>query len=149
MNPAALITPGLQIIRGIVDDVHTSKEEKAAALLLAQKLEAEPHLGQIEVNKIEAGHASMFVAGWRPAVGWVCALALLYAFVLRELILWCMLIYGYEGPEPPKIIQLPEIITITLAMLGLGGVRTVEKLSGVARERISKPTPETFQGGQK
>ena len=145
MPALPLVRPIIEVMGRIIDDVHTSGEEKRAAMLLVAKLNAEPHLGQIEINKIEASHASWFVAGWRPAVGWVCAFALFYAFVLRELIMWGLIAWGYDGEPLPQIIELPEIITITLAMLGLGGVRTFEKVRGVARARISeKLEPETI-----
>ena len=77
---------------------------------------------QNEVNKIEAQHRSIFVAGWRPFIGWVCGLALLYNFILRDLISWL-------SPEQiPPAIQMDQLITILLGMLGLGGLRTYEKL---------------------
>lgn len=77
---------------------------------------------QNEVNKIEAQHRSIFVAGWRPFIGWVCGFALLYNFILRDLISWL-------SPEQiPPAIQMDQLITILLGMLGLGGLRTYEKL---------------------
>ncbi len=77
---------------------------------------------QNEVNKIEAQHRSIFVAGWRPFIGWVCGLALLYNFVIRDLVAWLM-------PEiMPPALQMEHLITILMGMLGLGGLRTYEKL---------------------
>ena len=77
---------------------------------------------QNEVNKIEAQHRSIFVAGWRPFIGWVCGLALLYNFVIRDLVAWIM-------PEiMPPALQMEHLITILMGMLGLGGLRTYEKL---------------------
>ena len=77
---------------------------------------------QNEVNKIEAHHRSIFVAGWRPFIGWVCGLALLYNFVVRDLVAWLM-------PEiMPPALQMEHLITILMGMLGLGGLRTYEKL---------------------
>lgn len=77
---------------------------------------------QNEVNKIEAQHRSIFVAGWRPFIGWVCGLALLYNFVVRDLVAWLM-------PEiMPPALQMEHLITILMGMLGLGGLRTYEKL---------------------
>ncbi len=77
---------------------------------------------QNEVNKIEAQHRSIFVAGWRPFIGWVCGVALLYNFILRDLIAWLS-----PGVMPPAL-QMDHLITILLGMLGLGGLRTYEKL---------------------
>lgn len=77
---------------------------------------------QNEVNKIEAQHRSIFVAGWRPFIGWVCGVALLYNFILRDIIAWL-------SPEQiPPALQMDHLITILLGMLGLGGLRTYEKL---------------------
>ena len=77
---------------------------------------------QNEVNKIEAQHRSIFVAGWRPFIGWVCGLALLYNFVVRDLVAWLM-------PEiMPPALQMEHLITILMGMLGLGVLRTYEKL---------------------
>ena len=77
---------------------------------------------QNEVNKIEAQHRSIFVAGWRPFIGWVCGVALLYNFILRDIIAWVF-------PEQiPPALQMDHLITILLGMLGLGGLRTYEKL---------------------
>ena len=77
---------------------------------------------QNEVNKIEAQHRSIFVAGWRPFIGWVCGVALLYNFILRDIIAWVC-------PEQiPPSLQMDHLITILLGMLGLGGLRTYEKL---------------------
>jgi len=77
---------------------------------------------QNEVNKIEAQHRSIFVAGWRPFIGWVCGVALLYNFILRDIIAWAS-----PNIMPPAL-QMDHLITILLGMLGLGGLRTYEKL---------------------
>jgi hypothetical protein len=77
---------------------------------------------QNEVNKIEAQHRSIFVAGWRPFIGWVCGLALLYNFILRDIIAWVI------PDQMPPALQMDQLITILLGMLGLGGLRTYEKL---------------------
>jgi hypothetical protein len=77
---------------------------------------------QNEVNKIEAQHRSIFVAGWRPFIGWVCGLALLYNFILRDIIAWL-------SPDiMPPALQMEHLLTVLLGMLGLGGLRTYEKL---------------------
>ena len=77
---------------------------------------------QNEVNKIEAQHRSIFVAGWRPFIGWVCGVALLYNFILRDLIAWLS-----PGVMPPAL-QMEHLLTVLMGMLGLGGLRTYEKL---------------------
>lgn len=79
---------------------------------------------QGEINKIEAQHRTIFVAGWRPFIGWVCGFALAYNFVLRDLLVW------WFGPETaPPALQMEHLITVLVGMLGLGGMRTFEKLN--------------------
>jgi hypothetical protein len=77
---------------------------------------------QSEINKMEAQHRSVFVAGWRPFIGWICGLALAYNFIIRDVIAWV-------SPDAiPPAIQMDQLITILLGMLGLGGLRTFEKI---------------------
>jgi hypothetical protein len=88
---------------------------------------------QIEVNKVESAHKSLFVAGWRPFLGWTCGISLCWVFLIVPVLEWILILYGYN-------IELPDIETdylfqLILAMLGLGGLRTFEKIKGVARER--------------
>ena len=77
---------------------------------------------QSEINKVEAQHRTIFVAGWRPFIGWVCGVALAYNFVLRDLLIW------FIGPEQvPPALQMEHLMTVLIGMLGLGGMRTFEK----------------------
>lgn len=77
---------------------------------------------QSEINKMEAQHRSVFVAGWQPFIGWICGLALAYNFIIRDVIAWV-------SPDiMPPAIQMDQLITILLGMLGLGGLRTFEKI---------------------
>lgn len=77
---------------------------------------------QSEINKVEAQHRTIFVAGWRPFIGWVCGVALAYNFVLRDLLIWLI------GPEQvPPALQMEHLMTVLIGMLGLGGMRTFEK----------------------
>jgi hypothetical protein len=77
---------------------------------------------QSEINKMEAKHRTIFVAGWRPFIGWVCGVALAYNFVLRDMLVW------YMGAETaPPALQMEHLMTVLIGMLGLGGMRTFEK----------------------
>jgi len=79
---------------------------------------------QSEINKVEAQHRTIFVAGWRPFIGWVCGFALAYNFVLRDMLIW------FIGPEQvPPALQMEHLMTVLVGMLGLGGMRTYEKLN--------------------
>lgn len=86
--------------------------------------------GQIEVNKIEAASGSVFVAGWRPAVGWVGAASLLYSTIVFPFLNWGALMFGYKGSFPELDSTL--IMYIVGGMLGLGGMRSFEKVKGVS-----------------
>jgi hypothetical protein len=79
---------------------------------------------QSEINKVEAQHRTIFVAGWRPFIGWVCGIALAYNFVLRDLLIWFL---GQE--QVPPALQMEHLMTVLVGMLGLGGMRTFEKLN--------------------
>ena len=88
---------------------------------------------QMEINKVEAQHKSIFVAGWRPAIGWICGVALGWNYVLQPIMMWVGYLTGHDLSGAPKL-DGGELTTILLGMLGLGGYRTYEKLKGVARE---------------
>jgi len=106
-------------------------EKKAELEKLALEIEQKAKQGQLEINKQEAKHTSVFVAGWRPAVGWVCAISLAYNYIIRDVILWIGQIYSL--PNPPDL-SMGVLVQLLLAMLGLGGMRSFEKMKGVSRE---------------
>ncbi len=107
--------------------------EKAKAEMEMQLVNAanEAALAQVEVNKVEAAHSSVFVAGWRPSIGWVCAAGLAWAFVAAPIASWALVAFGIKAELPA--IQFNHLFELVLAMLGIGGLRTFEKLRGVAR----------------
>jgi hypothetical protein len=78
---------------------------------------------QTKINEIEAGHRTVFVAGWRPFIGWVCGVALAYNFVIRDLFIWIT-----KTTDAPPALQMEHLMTVLLGMLGLGGLRTFEKI---------------------
>lgn len=92
---------------------------------------------QLDINRVEAAHPSIFVAGWRPAIGWICAFGLFWASGGLALVNWFMaLICILAGlPDPPVIpeFDLSFLEPMIYAMLGMGGLRTFEKMKGVAR----------------
>ena len=90
--------------------------------------------GQLEVNKTEAAHKSLFVAGWRPFVGWTCARALFWHFLGLPVTLFWTAYTGAEVPALPAF-DMQSLMTVLLGMLGLGGLRTYEKMKGVQREK--------------
>jgi len=90
--------------------------------------------GQLEINKVEAAHASIFVAGWRPFVGWCCGFALLYASILEPLMRFIATMFGYTGTFP--IIDTNTTMQVLLGMLGLVGARSYEKKNKVQRDSL-------------
>lgn len=86
--------------------------------------------GQLDVNTEEAKSTSVFVSGWRPFIGWTCGAAFAYKFVLAPVLVFGLAIAGYVYTLPQ--IDLTDMLPILLGMLGLGGLRTYEKIKGVA-----------------
>ena len=117
----------------ILDKFVADKDLKAK---LQHELDTEIHkanLAQIDVNKAEASHKSLFVAGWRPFVGWVCAGALAYHFILQPILVFAISVYGVSITLPE--FDMGSLMTILMGMLGLGGLRTLEKVQKVSREK--------------
>ncbi|PKH06498.1 3TM-type holin [Moritella sp. Urea-trap-13] len=108
-----------------VDKIFTNDEERMQAQAMLDKIAQQPAILQTEINKIEAQHRSLFVAGWRPAIGWVCAIGLAFPFILNPLIEWA----GGTGPKIP----MDQLMELVVALLGLGTLRTFEKLAGRAK----------------
>jgi hypothetical protein len=147
MNPliAPIIAPIVETVGKLADDLFTSDEERLRAQLEsdkigleAAKVDADLIKGQQEINKVEAAHASIFVAGWRPAIGWVGVVALAYQFVLYPLLLWAWAWMQAQGwipdsyPAPP-LLDTDALIVLLTGILGIAGARTFEKVRGVTK----------------
>lgn len=91
---------------------------------------------QRDTNKVEAAHQSIFVAGWRPAIGWVCALALAFQYLVRPFWMWILAVWYPEAPIPPTLDGM--LWELVMGMLGIGGLRTLEKVRGVTSSKKSK-----------
>lgn len=113
--------------------------EEAREQFEGQMLQAMTALvqGQLEINKVQAQHGSVFVAGGRPFIMWVCGVALAWQFVLEPMATWGILVAGVQVPDLPEL-DMGPLMSLTLGMLGLGGLRTYEKRLGVARSAINK-----------
>lgn len=133
-----LILPAVTaIIERIIPDPAQAADAKLRALELAQKgelaaLDAEMRLalGQLEVNKAEAA-TDTFRGGWRPACGWTCAFGLAYTFLLRPLLPWVAAVFGANVPPLPEI-DTDTLMVLLTGMLGLGGLRSFERIKGKA-----------------
>ena len=122
----------IQPVASILDKFIVDKDLKVK---LQHELETAIHranLAQLEVNKSEAAHKSIFVAGWRPFVGWVCGVSLAYHFILAPILQFGFALSGMEQELPE--FDFSQLSTVLMGMLGLGGLRTFEKMKGVSRE---------------
>jgi hypothetical protein len=118
----------------VIDRVWPDPVQQAAAKLELFKLQQSGELQQIaqqlDVNKEEAANPNVFVSGWRPFVGWVCGSGFAIQFVVGPLAEWGSAVYGHPVKFPQM--DMGTMMPLLLGMLGLGGMRTVEKVNGVA-----------------
>lgn len=110
------------------DQLFTSDEERAQAAFLMEKIRQKPQILQAEINRIEASHRSLFVAGWRPFIGWVCGMGFLWAFLLHPLFEWVIVLKGLDVVAPDIVTD--NMMELVLALLGLGTLRSIEKMTG-------------------
>lgn len=121
------IGAGLQIINKFVPDPAAKAQAEAELRDSLQKWDA----GQDSTNTAEAASADPFTSRWRPFIGWVCGVALGYQYVLAPIGVWVSQILGHPVPTPPKLDD--SLWQLMLGMLGLGGLRTYEKIKGVSK----------------
>ena len=131
----ALIPAVVSVIDKVLPDPQQAAEAKMRALELAQRgelaaLDADVRmaLGQMEVNRAEA-QTDLFRGGWRPATGWCCVAGLAYQFILQPVLPWVVALFGAEVPPLPAIDNETLMVLLT-GMLGLGGLRTFERVKG-------------------
>jgi hypothetical protein len=128
------ITAGIDLVTSVISRIWPDKTEQEKAQLAAA-LAADANVtalltGQLEVNKEEAKSSNLFVAGWRPSVGWICALAFAWQFVILPIMLVVAVAIGHPLVLP--VFDTASMSTVLMGMLGLGGFRTVEKMRGKA-----------------
>ena len=150
MNP--LLLSGLfEIGKGIINRIFPDPAQAAAAQLELLKMQQNGELAQlaadtdlaklqIQVNIEEAKHANIFVSGWRPAVGWCCAAAFAYSYVLLPFLQFVVFTFGTaEMAAQLKLapaLELSEMVPVLFGMLGLSGLRTAERIKGVVPPQI-------------
>jgi hypothetical protein len=124
-------------VTGLLDKFIEDKDAKNAIAFelstMAEKHAQELAKGQLDVNKVEAAHKNLFVAGWRPAVGWVCCLGMAGNFLIIPLANFALALSSSSITIP--LIETSEMMPVLMGMLGLGAMRTVEKTKNVQRER--------------
>lgn len=132
MNPL-ILGPIFEIGKTLLDRFIPDPAAKAAAEMELVRMAADGELkqviAQLEINAREAQHPSVFVAGWRPAFGWFGAIGFLYATVIHPMLVWYGTAKGW--PTPPEI-NLDLLWVVITGMLGIGGLRSIEKVRGVA-----------------
>lgn len=131
-----LISAILPAVTDIVGRFLPEDKEKRAVAEREIEAQLTAHLAKIDlaqlgINKVEAGHRSIFVAGWRPFIGWTCGVALCYTYVLQPIIIFVMTLTGQIVPLPEM--DLAAMMPVLMGMLGLGGLRTFEKFKGVSK----------------
>jgi holin (3TMs family) len=132
----AAIEATSNLLSGILKRVFPEKVSEETALKLNQELslallngELQPVLAQLAVNAKEAEHDSVFVAGWRPFVGWVCGGAFAYTFILQPFMVFTTVLFKWQAPPLPVLDMMP-MLTVLGGMLGLGAMRSYEKVKG-------------------
>ena len=137
---SAILSSLVGPVTGLLDKFIEDKDQKNKLAhdlaTIAQKHAQELAKGQIEANTAQAKHPSLFVAGARPAIMWICALGLLTQFFIMPIAEWATAIWMPEITLPS--LATGELMTLTLSLLGLGGMRSFEKSKGVARENMKK-----------
>ncbi len=131
MNPLAIIEIGARLLDKIIPDKDAREKAQFELMKAAQDQDFQQSMGQINTNTEEAKHASLFVAGWRPFIGWVCGFGLTYNFLIYPVLLWVISINGSAIKPPPLFSE--NLMELVLGMLGLGALRTYEKWKGVTK----------------
>jgi hypothetical protein len=121
----------LKTISKVVDELHTSEDEKLDKKILMQRIQQKLAEKQLDVNAKEASHRSIFVAGWRPAIGWCGAGALFFEFILSPCIEWYAKFAGMNISAPD--IETGPLLAIVTSMLGVASLRSYEKSKGLTK----------------
>lgn len=120
----------IPLIGTVLDKLFPDPAAAAAAKLKLMEMLQAGDLAQLGVNTAEASNPSIFVSGWRPFIGWVCGSAFAWNYLIGPLVTQILLIMGH--PVTYSALDLGEMMPVLLGMLGLGGMRTFEKLQGKA-----------------
>jgi len=133
----SLLNSLIEPVTGLLDKVIADKDERARLAheisTMAERMAHENAQAQLDVNKQEAAHHSLFVSGWRPAIGWCCCLSMVGNYLV---IPGANFILAFlNEPVHIELIDMSMMMPVLLGILGLGSMRSVEKLKGVARQQ--------------
>jgi len=128
---SALLPKAMDIVDKFIPDKDAAAKAKAEMEMKLVEAANAANMAQIQTNQTEAQHRSVFVAGWRPAIGWLCAIGLGWQFIGCEMVKW-FIAANHLDVIPPQI-NTEGLLELTFAMLGMAGLRTFEKMKGVTK----------------
>ena len=130
---SSLVGPVTGLLDKFIEDKDVKNKLAHDLSTMAERHAQELAKGQMEINKTEAAHKSLFVAGWRPAIGWICGLGMASNFLLIPIANFVLALTGSAIVIP--LLDTGEMMPVLMGMLGLGAMRTYEKKQGVQRDK--------------
>lgn len=137
---AEVVSGAIGPLANLIDELFTSDEERLDKKAMLERINQIPGLAQIKLNTTEAAHRSVWVAGWRPFIGWVCGSSIAYSFVIEPLLSWLLRVIGTLHPEtglaqlePLPALDTGPLFALIMGMLGMGTLRTYEKGKGISK----------------
>lgn len=121
----------IKAVGNVIDDMHFSGEEKEKLKLQMKEIDARLKEKQLDINKAEASHRSIFVSGWRPFLGWVSGLSIGYVYLFQPIL--DMILQMFQVQVDWVQLDLGQLMPLVLGMLGLGGLRTFEKARNLTK----------------
>ena len=121
----------LKTVGTVIDDLHFSGEEKEKLKLQMKEIDAKLKEKQLDINKAEASHRSIFVSGWRPFLGWISGLSIGYVYLFQPV--FDMILQMFDIKVDWVVLDLGQLMPLVLGMLGLGGLRSFEKSRGFTK----------------
>jgi hypothetical protein len=125
----------VQPVTGLLDKFIEDKDQKNQLAheisTMAERHAQELAKGQLEINKAEAQSRNVFIAGWRPFIGWTCGVAMAYNYVIHPILIFTLAQFNYLVAIPA--LDLSEMMPVLMGMLGLGGLRSFEKYKGISK----------------
>jgi len=124
-------------VGGIIDSLHTSQEEKDNAKIRLKEIEAQLNKAQTDINLADAksvagGLSGMLQRSWRPLIGMSCAIAILWEFVIKQFLVFVLAVFSIETMPLPEL-DMGVLMPLVMALLGMAGIRSVEKIKGVSK----------------
>jgi len=133
MSVLTAVIPAVSGLLGeIFDGLSADNKAKAEQAMKLLDMASAQNAGQMEINRTESAHRSLFVAGWRPFIGWVCGLGICYVFLLQPLLHWLLALLYPQWSENLPAFPTDCLLELMFGMLGIGTLRTFEKVRGVA-----------------